>query len=884
MPCCQPWILSLLAPVFACLLLIALCQHAEATSKHSDQSSLSLSNLYNLEGSPNPAAQKQIGTTTLVTAPYNASIVYSVFPNGDESVYPNEQIVYNLRVTHDKDSTTSGLILTSTVSSAFVLEESFVLGATIVELTSYPTFTWLINDLQPAGEAVIYLVGRVDPTRNQAGLVTNSISLFNEYETVPDDNELALSHPITLPSISLSTYTQNVNEANVQTELDIQLNFPNPHGDSHVDFETISHNSSTGATSQEDYRPISGTLTISQARSSEQFFIDILDDAIDENSETIQVKLFNPRGVSLDASDLLTVTIVDNDGAGILVEPLALELPENGALRTYSMTLTSQPPEDIYININSSSDNAIVDKQVITFTAANWQNAQTIAVSPVDNESVQGDQTIILSHEVNSLDPIYNSQTASDVTANIVEDDQVGVILSTATLTTTEDADTASNSAYTIVLNSEPTAPVSITLQAEEQLQLSTNNITFTPATWETPQTITVAATDDDVAEGVHSSTIDHTIESSDANYAALAVDSVDIAIADNDESGIRISTNLLTVTEASAAGTYTIALKSQPPSPVDIMLSSSNASIEILPHIVQFTPKNWQIPQIISVSARSNNEVTNSQMVPIDLNSQSDDTNYNLLTEAITVTINDGDTASFETTTNSIEIFEGRASSSQPSVVETGVYDAILTSRPASTVTVTISHTQEITVTPASLFIPPDGWATPQQIVISVGNDSTFQGHRTVTLTHQLSSADPNYNARNHPVTVRINDDDLPLLVSVTDEELVEGTSSQSVTIALVKQPTSTVTITLTTNDQLSVEPPIITFTNNNWETPQPIALLVMDDEESENEQHGIVSFGIESADKNYNSDTNTELFQLPISDVKESPRRTVFLPTIER
>ncbi|WP_348535374.1 ExeM/NucH family extracellular endonuclease [Komarekiella delphini-convector] len=88
---------------------------------------------------------------------------------------------------------------------------------------------------------------------------------------------------------------------------------------------------------------------------------------------------------------------------------------------------------------------------------------------------------------------------------------------------------------YTIVLNSQPTANVTIAITPDSQSTTSATTLTFTAANWDVAQTVTVSAVDDPVTEGTHSSTISHTANSSDANYNNVAIASVTATIADND-------------------------------------------------------------------------------------------------------------------------------------------------------------------------------------------------------------------------------------------------------------------------------------------------------------------------------------------------------------
>jgi uncharacterized protein len=88
---------------------------------------------------------------------------------------------------------------------------------------------------------------------------------------------------------------------------------------------------------------------------------------------------------------------------------------------------------------------------------------------------------------------------------------------------------------YTIVLNTQPTADVIVTISPDSQTTTSATTLTFTSANWNTPQTVTVTAVDDDLVEGAHTSVISHTVASNDTNYNDINIGSVTATITDND-------------------------------------------------------------------------------------------------------------------------------------------------------------------------------------------------------------------------------------------------------------------------------------------------------------------------------------------------------------
>ncbi len=88
---------------------------------------------------------------------------------------------------------------------------------------------------------------------------------------------------------------------------------------------------------------------------------------------------------------------------------------------------------------------------------------------------------------------------------------------------------------YQVLLNTKPTANVTINLQLDGQTTVDKTSLVFTPDNWNTPQTVTVNAVDDAVGESFHTSTIGHTISTSDSVYSSLTLPSVSVNITDND-------------------------------------------------------------------------------------------------------------------------------------------------------------------------------------------------------------------------------------------------------------------------------------------------------------------------------------------------------------
>src|SRR5262249_41782950 len=147
-------------------------------------------------------------------------------------------------------------------------------------------------------------------------------------------------------------------------------------------------------------------------------------------------------------------------------------------------------------------------------------------------------------------------------------------------LTTTEGGGTA---AFTVVLNSMPTASVTIGLTSSRPTEGTARPtaLTFTTANWNAPQTATGTGVDDAVADGDQPYTIATTAAmSTDRTYNGLDPADVQVVNNDNDTAGITVTPTMgLQTTEAGAQARFTVVLNSRPTAVVSIELRSSRPS-----------------------------------------------------------------------------------------------------------------------------------------------------------------------------------------------------------------------------------------------------------------------------------------------------------------
>ena len=174
---------------------------------------------------------------------------------------------------------------------------------------------------------------------------------------------------------------------------------------------------SAGTASTGDFAAVQNfTLTIAagQASGTATFRLTPVDDAIDEDAETVRVS-GTVQGLTVTAG---TVTVEDDDEQGVTVSPTTLSVPE-GAGRTYTVVLGSQPSDDVTVTPSATGSADVTVSGALTFTAADWDQAQTVTVAAAQDADAAND-TATVSHTMSGGG--YGSMTASDVAVTVRDD------------------------------------------------------------------------------------------------------------------------------------------------------------------------------------------------------------------------------------------------------------------------------------------------------------------------------------------------------------------------------------------------------------------------------------------------------------------------------
>jgi hypothetical protein len=329
-----------------------------------------------------------------------------------------------------------------------------------------------------------------------------------------------------------------------------------------------------------------------------------VDDVVDDGDQPFSVTIGAAASgdamyAGIDPNDLDGVN-TDDDTAAIVVTPTSgLVTSEIGGSDTFTVVLGSQPSGNVTIAVTSSDlSEGTPSPASLTFTPATWNQPRTVTVTGRNDPAPDGNQlySILLAPAV-STDPLYAGMNPPDVEVTNLDNDTTSVTVDpTSGLVVSEFGDTAT---FSIVLDTHPTAPVTITLTSSDPSEgiVSPASVTFTPGTWDTPRTITVTGIDDATADGNQPFTIiTGAAISADSHYNGLAVPDVAVTNVDNDSPSVYVqASEPLRVSENGQSATFRVRLTVAPTATVTCTLASSDPSEALLsPPTLTFSPASF--------------------------------------------------------------------------------------------------------------------------------------------------------------------------------------------------------------------------------------------------------------------------------------------------
>ena len=373
------------------------------------------------------------------------------------------------------------------------------------------------------------------------------------------------------------------------------------------------------------------------------------------------------------------------------------------------------------------------------------------------------------------------------------------IVVTPGQITVDEEGDAAT---YTIALATQPSTNVRVAIaNTDRRITATPTLLTFRPDNWATPQTITVVAHGDTDRDD-ETFRLTHT-----ARRGGYDDVSAQVAVSVRDRGSwlvwrsnrVKFVHPYPRTIAAGDSAAYAIRLMRQPTGPVAIAVTSSNPQVTAAPNRLTFTASNWNAPQSVKVSAADRSVASAAATVRLVNNINGGGFNDQYFTFAYTITAsgNAGDTpATTPTPTPVPAVTPTPTPAPVPAVTPQPTPAPTPTPVPAATPQPTLTPVPAVTPTPTPAPSPAAIVVTPEKIEVAETGSATY----TVALATRPTGS----------VTVAIT------AVKTTD-------TSSGGAVANIEETASSV---------VRVAPPALTFTAENWATPQEVTITAPADD----------------------------------------------------
>ena len=228
---------------------------------------------------------------------------------------------------------------------------------------------------------------------------------------------------------------------------------------------------------------------------------------------------------------------------------------EGGGQATFTVVLRMPPTAAVTVSVTSrDTGEGTVEPSSLTFTTGNWNTAQTVTVTGVDDDVDDGTVTWSVRLDPASGDTSYDTLDPVDVVVTTTDDDTAGVEVSpSAGLVTAEGG--GREATFTVRLATEPLGDVVLdvastdttegAVDTDAQMNGAQSTLTFTTTNWSSAQTVTVTGVDDALTDGDQGYTVTLAVnqaDTADATYDALGT--VSVSVVNRDDEGATADVN----------------------------------------------------------------------------------------------------------------------------------------------------------------------------------------------------------------------------------------------------------------------------------------------------------------------------------------------------
>ena len=469
----------------------------------------------------------------------------------------------------------SSAATTITVSVAPVASTGAAAGD--YALSSAATLTVAAGATTSSGTVTIAAVDNDTDAPNRQATVSGT-AVNDQSVQQPVARTLTIADDDAAPDVTLALSASSISENGGVTTVTATLNRRSAQA------TTVTVQAAAGAYSVGSAARI--VIAAGATTSADKAALAAVDNDVDaaDRQVTVTAALTNGHGAGTVSGGGVSLTLTDDDTAGIAVSPATstgsrLETTESAGTATFTVKLATEPTGDVEIGV-ASSDTAegTVDtdsmangnQSGLTFTASDWNAAQTVTLTGVDDSNVDGnrDYTVTLTiDQTNTADAKYDALPAVTVYATN-RDNEFGLNVSAVTGQATEGG---GQSTFTVALRTQPTAAVTVSVASRDASEgrVEPSSLTFATTSWNTAQTVTVTGANDTIDDGTVTWAVRLDPASGDSDYNALSVEE-DVSVTTTDDDGppgVTLTLNPASVAESGTGNAATVSARLSHPS-----------------------------------------------------------------------------------------------------------------------------------------------------------------------------------------------------------------------------------------------------------------------------------------------------------------------------
>ena len=391
---------------------------------------------------------------------------------------------------------------------------------------------------------------------------------------------------------------------------------------------TVSYATSDGTAAQpSDYAATSGTLAFAAGVTEQEVEVAIVDDAVDEEDETLTLMLSGRENATLagGGTSLGATGTIEDDDVTPTVSVSDVRVSEDAGELVFTVTLDVASGRAASLSYATSDGTATAPDDyagtsgTLAFAAGDTGGTVEVPIvdDAVDEEEEEETFTLTLSGASNVLLADGAEQvTAAGTIVVVVDDPSVELSFGSASYTASEGGSAAT---VTVQIDVDPEREVTVPLTATAAGGATASDYTGVPsevvftAGGALFQTFEVEAVDDAVDDDGESVVLGFG-SPLPAGVTGADPDEATVELSDDDQRGVRASETAVSVNE-NASTSYTVVIESAPTEDVTVTVTVTGSDGTDLTSPAEgleltFTAENWSTPQTVTVTAADDTDV----------------------------------------------------------------------------------------------------------------------------------------------------------------------------------------------------------------------------------------------------------------------------------